>query len=165
MSSKSVIHCGTVLFILSFAKNHICNGISAFEQRPPLFVVIKNEIRHRPSGGHIRFPIDHTVTYDELNEQQGIYLSIMKWWSRFPITCQFATSSHCAWSQFSWAPVMRDQCGSHIFLSAAPCINAADTHVNHRTNKNVAVHIEFGWTVFFLFRYEWIQWTIVHGFD
>lgn len=81
-SSSKSNQCGAVLllllFIFSIAKIHKCDGKSVFDQRQPLFVIIKNEIRHRPSGGHIRFPIDHGLTYDGLNEQQGIHLSKMK---------------------------------------------------------------------------------------
>lgn len=96
------IQCDTVLslLLLSFlaiARVHTFENNFGKRLEQPLFVVIKSGIRHRSSGSHIRFPIDehHGVTFDGLGQQQGTYLSIIKWWSPFPISflsCQFASN-------------------------------------------------------------------------
>lgn len=95
------IRCDMVLLLLllsffAIATIHTFENNFAKRLDQPLFVVIKSEIRHRSSGSHIRFPIDehHGVTFDGLGQQQGTYLSIIKWWSPFPISCQFASISH-----------------------------------------------------------------------
>lgn len=71
-SRSSAVPLSLILVFLSIAKSH------TIEQRQPLLVVIKSELRHRPSiGSHIRFPIDaqalHGVPFDGLGQQRGTY--------------------------------------------------------------------------------------------
>lgn len=59
-----------LLFFLSIGN---CHTFETINSAKPLFVLIKSEIRQRPSGSnHIRFPIvaHRLVVFDELNQQQ-----------------------------------------------------------------------------------------------
>lgn len=136
--SRSTVLLPLLLIFLSIAKS-----TNAFDERQPLFVTIKSEIRRRPStGSRIRFPNDahRGDPFDGLDQQQGILFVDNKMIESIS-NCNHLSLCHFTWTQLRWIPAA----ATFRYL-----LLAAQTHNAHRPppNNYRLFRVEFDWLGF-----------------